>query len=340
MSLTSYVLKRTINLLIVLFVFANFNFLMFEYIPMQYLGLGVQFFVPYRSPQQALHGDQYAQAVVHEFGLDQPWPVRYERYLYNIFTGNFGYCIAAGCGHISIMQTIAQFAPNSILLLGASTVLSIIIGVLVGIVCSAKRGKPFDITSLSISLFFFSAPVFWIGWILLYFLAVEAHLFPVSLGTATMGPGGVPLPTGTAQYALAYLWAAALPILVLTLITYGTFVLIMRNTMIDVLTEDYVFMARAKGLSERTVLYKHAFRNALLPIVTTVALAFGGILAGATITETIFNFTGLGWDLLHAAYGLDYPVIQGVFFVIAVMVVVANFLADIAYAFLDPRVRY
>jgi peptide/nickel transport system permease protein len=110
--------------------------------------------------------------------------------------------------------------------------------------------------------------------------------------------------------------------------------------MIDVLTEDYVFMARAKGLSEKTVLYKHAFRNALLPIVTTVALAFGGILAGATITETIFNFTGLGWDLLHAAYALDYPVIQGVFFIIAVMVVVANFIADIAYAFLDPRVRY
>jgi len=324
----------------VLFVFANFNFLMFEYIPMQYLGLGVQFFVPYRSPLQALRGDQYAQAVVHQFGLDQPWPVRYERYIYNIFTGNYGYCISAGCGHISIMQTIAEFAPNSLLLLGVSTILSMIIGVLIGIVSSAKRGKPFDIMSLSISLFFYSAPVFWIGWILLYFLAVQTHLFPISLGIATTGPGGVPLPVGTAQYALAYLWAAALPIVVLTLISYGGFALIMRNTMIDVLTEDYVFMARAKGLSEKTVLYKHAFRNALLPIVTTVALAFGYILAGATITETIFNFTGLGWDLLHAAYGLDYPVIQGVFFIIAVMVVVANFLADIAYAFLDPRVRY
>jgi len=122
-------------------------------------------------------------------------------------------------------------------------------------------------------------------------------------------------------------------------LSYGGFALIMRNTMIDVLTEDYIFMARARGLDERTVLYKHALRNALLPIVTTVALAFGGILGGAVITETIFNFTGLGWNLLRASYALDYPVIQGVFFIIAVMVVVANFIADIAYAFLDPRVR-
>jgi peptide/nickel transport system permease protein len=313
---------------------------MFEYIPMQYLGLGVQFFVPYHSPQQALHGDQYAQAVVHEFGLDQPWPVRYEKYIYNVFTGNFGYCISAGCGHISIMQTIAEYAPNSIILVGVSTLLSILAGVLVGVVASAKRGKPFDLSSLSISLFFYSAPVFWIGWILLYFLAVQTHIFPVSLGLATMGSAVTPLPIGSSQYVLGYLWAAILPISVLTLISYGGFALIMRNTMIDVLTEDYIFMARAKGLDERTVLYKHALRNALLPIVTTVALAFGGILAGATITETIFNFTGLGWDLLHAAYALDYPVIQGVFFIIAVMVVVANFIADIAYAFLDPRVRY
>ena len=340
MSLTTYILKRTVNLLITLFVFANFNFLMFEYIPMQYLGLGIQFFVPYRSPYQALHGDQYAQAVVHEFGLDQPWSVRYERYLVNIFTGNYGYCISAGCGHISIWQTISQYAPNSIILLGVSTAVAVVLGVLVGVASSARRGKAFDLSSLSVSLFFFSVPVFWIGWILLYFLAVQNHLFPLALGTATLGAGGIPIPADTAQYVQAYLWAAALPILVLTLISYGGFALIMRNTMIDVLTEDYIFMARAKGVSEKNVLYKHALRNGLLPVVTDVALAFGLILAGATITESIFNFTGLGWELLHAAYALDYPVIQGVFFIIAIVVVVANFLADLAYAFLDPRVRY
>jgi len=339
MSLAKYALKRTVNLLIVLFLFANFNFLMFEYIPMQYLGLGIQFFVPYHSPQQALHGDQYAQAVVHQFGLDQPWPVRYEKYIYNVFTGNFGYCISAGCGHLTIMQTIAEYAPNSILLLGVSTILSMLAGVILGVVSSAKRGKSFDISAVSISLFLNAVPVFWIGSILLYFLAVQTHIFPISLGLATMGPGGIPLPVDSWQYVSGYLWAAVLPILVLTVLSYGGFALIMRNTMIDVLTEDYIFMARAKGLDERTVLYKHALRNALLPIVTTVALAFGGILGGAVITETIFNFTGLGWSLLNASYALDYPVIQGVFFIIAVMVVVANFIADIAYAFLDPRVR-
>jgi peptide/nickel transport system permease protein len=340
MSLTTFVIKRTINLLITLFLFANFNFLMFEYIPMQYLGLGVQFFIPYRSPAQALHGDTYAQAVIQQFGLDQPWNIRYEKYLVNIFTGNYGYCISAGCGHISIWQIISLYAPNSIILLGVSTILSVVAGLFIGVASSSKRGKLFDLSSLSTSLFFYSAPVFWIGWIFLYFLAVQNHIFPVSLGTATLGQSGIPIEVGSVQYMQAYLWAAILPIIVLTLITYGSFALIMRNTMIDVVTEDYIFMARAKGLSERTVLYKHAFRNALLPVVTTVALAFGSILAGATITETIFNFTGLGWELLHAAYSLDYPVIQGVFFIIAIMVVAANFAADIAYAFLDPRVRY
>ena len=116
--------------------------------------------------------------------------------------------------------------------------------------------------------------------------------------------------------------------------------LIMRNTMNDILTEDYIMMARAKGLSERTVLYKHAFRNALLPLITTVAIAFGFILSGAIITETIFSFTGLGWASIIFITANDYPVMQGLFFLIAVMVVVANFIADIAYGFLDPRVSY
>ena len=116
--------------------------------------------------------------------------------------------------------------------------------------------------------------------------------------------------------------------------------MIMRNTVNDVLTEDYITMARAKGLSERTVLYRHAFRNALLPLVTSIALTFGFILSGAVITETIFSFTGLGWASLQYIYAFDYPVIMGLFFLIGVMVIAANFISDIVYGFLDPRVTY
>ncbi len=319
---------------------AVLNFVLFEYVPMAVIGLGPTFFVPYHSPQQALHGDQYSKQVVVEFGLNQPWPVRFEKYIINIFTGNFGYCISAGCGHRTVWSILAQYAPNSILLLGVSTTLAVIIGSLMGVISASRRGKFVDLSSLSVSIFAFSVPSFWIGLILLYFFAIQYHWFPPSLSYATLGGGSTPIPVGSLQYIQAYLWAATLPIIVLTLISYGAFQLIMRNTITDVMTEDYILMARAKGLSERKVLYKHAFRNALLPVVTVVALAFGGILGGAIITETIFSFQGIGWATLNFIYVDDYPVLQGAFFLIAVMTVFANFIADIAYGFLDPRISY
>jgi|BEDMetMinimDraft_1075159.scaffolds.fasta_scaffold02216_1 peptide/nickel transport system permease protein len=340
MAIFKYIVKRVINMIIVLFLLANLNFFLFEYVPMAILGLGVSFFVPYKSAQQALLGPVIYQSVIKEFGLDKPWPIRYESYLKNIFTGNFGYGISAISGHEPVWSIISTYAPNSIFLLGVSTVLSIILGAYVGIVSASKRGKFVDISSVSVGIFSYSIPSFWIGLIVLYFFAVKYHFFPISLGAATIGPGNVPLPVGSLAYIKAYLWAGTLPILVLTLISFGSFQLIMRNTLNDVLTEDYIMIARAKGLSERAVLYKHAFRNALLPLVTSMALAFGFILSGAVITETIFNFTGLGWATLRYIEAFDYPVIQGIFFLIGVMVVVANFLADIAYGFLDPRVSY
>ena len=340
MSLLSYIIRRTIYSAVVIFIIANLNFFLFEYLPQAILGLGVEFFIPYHNPRQAVEGPKIYQAVVKEFGLDQPWPVRYEKYLVNIFTGNFGYGISIVSGHRAVWDIIATYAPNSIVLLGVSTVLSIILGALLGVWSAAKRGKFVDVGSLSVAIFAYSVPVFWIGLIVIYFLCVKNQWFPLSLGIATLGPGNTPLPVGSLAYITAYLWAATLPILILTFISYGGFQLIMRNTLYDVLTEDYITMARAKGLPENKVLFKHAFRNALLPLITSVALAFGFILSGAIITETIFNFTGLGWATLNYVYALDYPVLQGLFFLIAIMVVVANFLADITYGLLDPRVTY
>lgn len=340
MSLLWYIVRRTVYSAIVIFIIANLNFFLFEYLPQAVLGLGVEFFIPYHSPRQAMEGPIIYQSVVKEFGLDQPWPVRYEKYLVNVFSGNFGYGISVISGHRAVWDIISTYAPNSIVLLGVSTILSIILGALLGVLSAAKRGKFVDIGSLSVSIFAYSVPVFWIGLIAIYFLAVKNPWFPLSLGSATLGSGSTPLPVGSLAYIAAYLWAATLPILILTFISYGGFQLIMRNTLYDVLTEDYITMARAKGLPESKVLYKHAFRNALLPLVTSVALAFGFILSGAIITETIFNFTGLGWATLNYVDALDYPVLQGLFFLIAVMVVAANFIADISYGLLDPRVTY
>jgi peptide/nickel transport system permease protein len=333
MGMLSYILKRLVYILIVLLAFATLNFFIFMYIPQAVLGLGVQFFVP---PHAAGQNETllYAQ-VANQFGFNQPWPNRYFLYLANVFTGNYGVGITSISGHKPVWTLISTYAPNSIFLLGVSSVLAIILGALVGVISAARREKFVDLASVSAGVFSFSLPSFWIGLLLLYVFAVANHWFPVGLGSATSAaaPGLLP-------YIQAYLWAATLPIVSLTLISWGGFLLIMRNTVNDVLTEDYITMARAKGLNERTVLYRHAFRNALLPLVTSVALTFGFILSGAVITETIFSFTGLGWASLQYIYAFDYPVIMGLFFLIGVMVIAANFIADIVYGFLDPRVTY
>ncbi len=325
---------------IVLFLFAVLNFILFEYIPMGVIGLGINFFFPpHTSVQGATQDAIINRQLVAQFGLDQPWGIRFEKYIVNVFTGNFGNSISSVGGRQPVWTIISHLAPNTFILVGISTVIAILLGALLGVISASKRGKFVDLSSLSVSIFAFSVPSFWIGLILLYFLAIQAHWFPLSLGSALI-PGGTPIPIGSFQYIENYLWAAALPIIVLTFISFGGFQLILRNTMNDILTEDYIMMARAKGLSERTVLYKHAFRNALLPLITAIAIAFGFILTGAVITETVFSFEGLGFGTLQFIESNDYPVLQGIFFLIGIMVVVANFISDILYGFLDPRVVY
>jgi peptide/nickel transport system permease protein len=331
MSLLSYIIRRAIILVILLFAVANFNFLLFEFIPMGIFGLGASFFVPCKG-FSCTNGVIY-QNVINEFHLNAPWPQRWATYIVNTFTFQFGNCIGTNCGNKPVWLIIEQYAPQSIFLLGISTILAILIGTFLGLISASRRGKFIDLTNLSTSIFAFSIPSFWIGLIMIYFFTIANPWFPHSLGQATIGTSGI-------QYIQGYLWAATLPIIVLTIISYGLFLLIMRNTTYDILDEDYIIMARAKGLSERKVLYSHAFRNALLPVVTGIALAFGGILGGAVITEQIFNFTGIGYYLLQAIFAYDFPTLQGIFFLIAVMTVVANFIADIAYGFLDPRITY
>ena len=314
------------------------NFFIFMYVPQQVLNLGVSFFVPAHAVGQ--NNTLLYQRVAAQFGFGQPWPIRYEKYLFNVFTGNFGVGITPISGHKPVWEIITTYAPNSIFLLGVSSIFSIILGALVGVVAAAKRGKFVDLASISVGVFSYSLPTFWIGLLVLYFLAVANPWFPIGLGIATSGANGTPIAFGSLEYIKAYLWAATLPVLVLTVISWGGFLLIMRNTVNDVMTEDYITMARAKGLSERTVLFRHAFRNALLPLVTSVALTFGFILSGAIITESIFSFTGLGYETLQFITAFDYPVMMGLFFLIGVMVIFANLISDLVYGFLDPRVTY
>lgn len=323
MGYGSYLIKRTFLNILVLFAVITLNFIIFRLIPANPVAL----FAAGRN----LRPEQIA-ALFREFGLDKPLYVQFILYFKGMLTFNFGFSYHNGA---IISTEIMQRLPGTLILLVPSTVISIIIGILIGVVGASRRGSIFDTGIQALSLFTYALPAFWLGILFLLTFYVGLHWFP-SGGLQSAGvTGSNPLP-----YFMDQLWHLTLPMLVLIIISVGGWSLLARNSILEVLSDDYIITARAKGLPERTVLYKHAFRNAILPIVTQIALTFGFILSGAVLTETVFSWPGLGRYIFLAVNFLDYPVLQAMFFLIGLSIVIANFLSDIAYGLLDPRVRY
>jgi peptide/nickel transport system permease protein len=344
MGLGRYVARRTVYVIILIFVIIIFNFFLFQVLPFLTACPGESFdkcvqtlYVPLIPPKgnanvTAILTAQRAR-VMATYGFDKPMIVRFLLYFKAMLTFQFGYNTLgiSGISGSSVLSTIEQRAPFTVLLLGSSTVAGFLIGIGLGVVAAAKRGKILDISSLAVLLFLNSLPVFFLGAML--------QLVQVSTtGTAYLGYGTQTLLTSGLKYDSAVLQAMFLPFVTLTLATIGGVFLTQRAVMIDTVAEDYVLMARAKGLSESTVLYKHAFRNAVLPIVTAFAISVGFILSGAVITETVFGWPGLGLAIYQGVVGVDFPLEQAMFFIITLMVLVAIFAADIIYGFLDPRV--
>ncbi len=322
MGLGNYLIKRTAYNLLILLLIAIVNFIIFRLIPADPVSIfiGGRFLKP----------NQIA-ALIRIYGLDQPLYIQFVDYIYGMYTLNFGYSFAT---QAPVIEGISHRIGPTLVLIGASTTISIILGLFIGVISAARRGGVFDAGVQAISLFTYALPAFWLGYIFLLFFYVNLHWFP------GFGYVNSDIPYGSIAYIADLLWHLTLPTLTLVLITVGGWALLMRNSLLEVLTEDYIVTARAKGLPERTVLYKHATRNALLPVVTQVALTFGFILSGAVLTETVFTWNGLGTYIFKAVTQLDYPVLQAVFFLIAISVVLFNFAADVVYGFLDPRIRY
>jgi peptide/nickel transport system permease protein len=274
------------------------------------------------------------------YGLDQPPLTRFVDYVRNLLTFDFGISIESNLPVTQEMISTGKLT-NTLTLLGTSTVFSLIIGTVIGIITARKRGSASDNFWVTSSLTTFSLPSFFVGILLIFTFAVMLNWFPAGgthpnswdVASANLRPGIIE------QYLIQmqYLF---LPALTLTLISYGGFLLLTRATMMEALSEDYILTARAKGLSERAVLFKHAFRNASLPVITNASLSFGFILSGAIITETIFNWPGLGLWLYNAILYKDFPVMEALFYVIALSVIAANFVSDILYGIADPRIRY
>jgi peptide/nickel transport system permease protein len=232
-----------------------------------------------------------------------------------------------------VWSEIKDKAPPTIVLVGVSTLLSTIFGILIGVAAAWKRGSPTDYASTTFTMATYSMPDFWLGMLLLSALAVALGWFPV---------GGITDP-GSDATGLAKLADQAqhmfLPALTLTLAYLGEYALVMRSSLLDTMREDYLVLARAKGLRDVMVRNRHAVPNALLPVVTLIAINFGLVLSGAIAVETIFSWPGLGLATYDALNGPDLPMLQGLFLVFSAAVIACNFVADLLYAYLDPRVR-
>ncbi len=297
--------------------------------------LGVSFFV-FASirwvpggPAVAIASELASQAMIEsierELGLDQPLLVQYSRYLARTIQGDMGKSIKSG---VQVSDEIARRLPRTLALAATSLLVAAIIGIPIGVFSATRPNSWFDGGSMTIALLGVSMPIFWLGLMLMIFFAV---LLPRWLGLAE--PVLPPTGTGTWKHFV-------MPTIALAASSMAIQARMTRACMLEVLRQDYIRTARSKGLIERLVIYKHALRNAWLPIVTIIGLQFGTLLGGAVITETVFAWPGIGRLLVEAIGFRDYPVIQGSVLVITAGFVFTNLLVDILYAYLDPRIQY
>ncbi|MCC7367195.1 MAG: ABC transporter permease [Chloroflexi bacterium] len=271
------------------------------------------------------------QQVLRELRLDRPVLEQYVGYFTGIVQGDFGRSVRY---RAPVAEVLADRVRWTLLLIVPALILKAVIGTVLGAVAAWRRGSGQDLGLLTAMLSLDSMPAFWTGMILISVFAVQLGWLP-SFGAMPLGASSDP-----ATLALEIGRRLILPVTTITLATVGAVFLLARASMLTTLGEDYVMMAQAKGLPERTVLLRHVLRNALLPVYTSLTLSLGVLASGAVVVETVFSYPGLGRVIYEGVLARDYPLLQGAFLLVTVGVVAANLLADLTYPLLDPRVRH
>jgi peptide/nickel transport system permease protein len=322
-----YLIGKVAQSLLTLAFVMVFNFFLFRVMPGDPAALLLR--------GSAAFNPENLELVRADLGLDDPLPTQFVKYVKNTVTGNFGDSFFVQGQPVS--RVIGERIWPTVLLVGTSTIASALIGLVIGIYAGWRPGRPFDVGSLGFTLFAYAMPEFWFGILVLMALGGGVGPFPSIFPTGGYETPGAGL-TGFAHIA-DVLNHMVLPFFVLTVAYLGEYALIMRSSLIDILGEDFITTARAKGVREKQVLWRHAVPNALLPTMTLTILSLGFIFGGAITIEFVFSWPGLGWLTVQAIESKDYTLLQGLFLLFSAAVIVANLVADLLYAYFDPRVK-
>ncbi len=329
MGLRGYIFKKLFFAFIAFFVALTAVFFLYHVIP----GNPANIFATDRTVDPAQR-----EVLLERWGLNEPLWKQYGIFLRNLFQGDLGYSYLK---KIPVTEVIGNSLPWTLLLLGTSFILNAVIGIFLGAFVAWRRGSKLDTGFVLTYNFYNAIPLFFVGMV---FIAIFGHYarnvwgWPIYFPThGAQRPGSSEW--GPFLHFTDILWHLVLPLTVLTIAGVLGWSWFMRGNLINILTEDYIKTARAKGLNENQVLYRHGFRNAILPVVTNIGMSIGGLIGGAVLIETVFSYPGTGRMLYEALIRHDYPLVQGAFIIIAGLTLLGLLLAEIVYGFIDPRIR-
>ena len=325
MSMITFVVKRSGEILITLFIIATLIFVLFRLMPGDPSWAVIS---PYATAETRA-------ALEERFSINDPLPQQYLAYMSNLLRGDFGISFYWEGDVFDILKP--RLFPT-ILLFTLGTMMAYSVGINLGRIIAWKRGNKLEYGSTVVGLFFYTMPIFWLGLLAIWVFSFKFDLFPL---------GGMKTPElwsmgdiGVITRVLDVLYHLFLPLTVFTVWVFTGSMLLMKNSMLETVKEDYITTARAKGLPEKKIRDHHAARNALLPVVTALSLAIAFSFNGGVLTETTFSWPGLGSLLVEATLNQDYPLAQGAFILLAAVVLIAVLAADLLYAYLDPRITY
>jgi len=315
MGKANFFVRRTVQMVVTLWAIATALFGLFRLMP----GDPTSYII---SPQMT---PEVRRQIIDSYGLNDPLWVQYLRFIENLATLNLGRSFNT---NQPVSDIVATFLPNTLVLMLTAFFFAYLVGVTMGVLTGWYRGTDFEKSTVVVALVGRSVPSFWVGILVIWVFGATLGLIPEQESFWAM------------VFSVDFLRHMVAPVVVLAFYYMGYPLLIMRNSMLETLSEDFIDICRAKGLTDRAIMFKHAARNALLPVLTAAAIAVGYAVGGSVLIETVFGWPGIGREMIRAVLRRDFPVAQGTFLVLATSVVFMNFVADLLYGVLDPRVTY